>query len=91
MSVWAQILTSCRQSAESRASREHSRPSTMPGPAQGDIGDQVLEPGPVGGRGTGVALIDVVDVDSVLGLAERNRAAFQVVLPPGHSVLLITW
>jgi hypothetical protein len=30
VSVWAQILTSCCQSAESRASREHSRPRTMP-------------------------------------------------------------
>ena len=30
VSLWAQILMSCCQSAESRASREHSRPSTIP-------------------------------------------------------------
>ena len=54
------------------------------GPAQGDLGDQVLEPGPVGGRGAGVALVDVDDVDFVLGPAERGRAVFQVVLPPGR-------
>lgn len=50
------------------------------GPAQGDLGDQVLEPGPVGGRGAGAALVDVDDVDFVLGPAERGRAALQVVL-----------
>src|SRR5487761_1548435 len=54
------------------------------GPAQGDLRDQVLEPGPVSGRGAGAALVDVDDVDFVLRPAERGRAAFQVVLPPGR-------
>ena len=53
------------------------------GPAEGDLGDQLLEPGPVGGAGAGAALVDVDDVDLVLGPAERDRAAFQVVLPGG--------
>jgi hypothetical protein len=53
------------------------------GPAQGDLGDQLLEPGPVGGAGAGAALVDVDDVDLVLGPAERHRAAFEVVLPGG--------
>jgi hypothetical protein len=54
------------------------------GPAQGDLGDQVLEPGPADGRGAGVALAGVDDVDFVLGPAERDRAAFQVVLSAGR-------
>ncbi len=52
-------------------------------PAEADLGDQVLEPGPVSGTGAGAALVDVDDVDLVLGPAERDRAAFQVVFPPG--------
>jgi hypothetical protein len=42
------------------------------------------KPGPAGGRGAGVALADVDDVDFVPGPAERNRAVFQAVLPPGR-------
>src|SRR5213078_439968 len=30
-----------------------------PGPAEGHLGDQLLEPFPVGGRGAGLALVDV--------------------------------
>src|SRR5215471_13796519 len=64
------------QSAELRASREHSRPSTIP--AQGDLGDQVLEAFPVGGGGAGVALVDVDDGDLVSRPAQADRLAAQV-------------
>ena len=33
-----------------------------PGPAEGDLGDQVLESFPVGGAGAGVALVDAMMV-----------------------------
>ena len=45
------------------------------GPAQGDLGDQVLEPGPVGGAGAGAALVDVDEVDPVLGPDGRPRGS----------------
>ena len=51
-----------------------------PGPAQGHLGDQLLEPFPVGGRGAGVALVDVDHGDLVRRPAERDRLAAQVVL-----------
>jgi len=56
----------------------------LPARPREDLGDQVLEPGPVGGAGTGAALVDIDDVDFVFGPAERDRAAFQVVLPAGR-------
>ena len=51
-----------------------------PGPAEGHLGDQVLEPFPVGGGGAGVALVDVDHGDLVRGPAQRDRLAAQVVL-----------
>ena len=42
-----------------------------PGPAEGDLGDQLLESFPVGGAGAGVALVDVDDGDLAGG--ERNQ------------------
>ena len=51
-----------------------------PGPAEGHLGDQLLEPFPVGGGGAGLALVDVDDGDLVGGPAQRDRLAAQVVL-----------
>ena len=51
-----------------------------PGPAEGDLGDQVLEPFPVRGAGAGVALVDAGHGDLVRGPAQRDRLAAQVVL-----------
>ena len=51
-----------------------------PGPAQGHLGDQLLEPFPVGGGGAGLALVDVDHGDLVGGPAQRDRPAAQVVL-----------
>jgi hypothetical protein len=51
-----------------------------PGPAEGDLGDQVLESFPVGGAGSGVALVDVDHGDLVRRPAEADRLAAQVVL-----------
>jgi len=51
-----------------------------PGPAEGDLGDQVLESFPVGGAGAGVALVDVDHGDLVRRPAEADRLAAQVVL-----------
>ena len=51
-----------------------------PGPAQGDLGDQVLESFPVGGGGAGVALAGVDDGDLVRRPAQADRLAAQVVL-----------
>ncbi len=51
-----------------------------PGPARGHLGDQVLEPFPVGGGGAGVALVDVDHGDLVCRPAQRDRLAAQVVL-----------
>jgi hypothetical protein len=51
-----------------------------PGPAQRHLGDQVLESFPVGGRGAGVALVDVDHGDLVCRPAEADRLAAQVVL-----------
>ena len=51
-----------------------------PGPAQGHLGDQVLESFPVGGAGAGVALVDFDDGDLVRCPAQRDRLAAQVVL-----------
>ena len=51
-----------------------------PGPAQRDLGDQLLESFPVGGAGAGVALVDVDDGDLVRCPAQRDRLAAQVVL-----------
>ena len=51
-----------------------------PGPAQGDLGDQVLEPFPVGCAGAGLALVDVDHGDLVRRPAQRDRLAAQVVL-----------
>ena len=55
------------------------------GPAEGDLGDQLLEPGPVRGRGarSGPWSTSMTWTLSS-GPAERNRAAPQVVLPPGR-------
>ena len=62
-----------------------------PGPAQGDLGDQVLEPGPVGGGGTGVALVDIDDVDLSSGQPSATARLFRSYCRPVDSVLLITW
>ena len=51
-----------------------------PGPAEGDLGDQLLESFPVGGAGAGLALVDVDDGDLAGGPAQRDRPAAQVVL-----------
>ncbi len=51
-----------------------------PGPAEGDLGDQLLESFPVGGAGAGLALVDVDDGDLVCGPAQADRVAAQVVL-----------
>ena len=51
-----------------------------PGPAQGYLGDQVLEPFPVGGAGAGVALAGAGHGDLVRRPAEADRLAAQVVL-----------
>ena len=45
-----------------RASRELPGQDD-PGPAEGDLGDQLLESFPVGGAGAGLALVDVDDGD----------------------------
>ncbi|KXF55744.1 hypothetical protein AXA44_36505 [Rhodococcus sp. SC4] len=50
------------------------------GPAEGDVGDQLPEAFAVGGRGAGLALVDVDDGDLVGGPAERDGLAAQVVL-----------
>ena len=55
-----------------------------PGPAEGDLGDQVLEPFPVGGRGPGMPLVDVDHVDPVGAPAQRDGPAAQVVLAGGR-------
>jgi hypothetical protein len=51
-----------------------------PGPAEGYLGDQLLESFPVGGAGAGVALAGVDDGDLAGGPAQRDRPAAQVVL-----------
>ena len=51
-----------------------------PGPAQGHLGDQLLESFPVGGAGAGLALVDVDHGDLAGGPAQRDRPAAQVVL-----------
>ena len=51
-----------------------------PGPAQRHLGDQVLEPFPVGGGGAGMALVDVDHGDLVRRPAQRDRPAAQVIL-----------
>ena len=51
-----------------------------PGPAQGHLGDQLLEAFPVGGRCAGLALVDIDDGDLPGGPAQRDRPAAQVVL-----------
>ena len=51
-----------------------------PGPAEGYLGDQLLESFPVRGAGAGAALVDVDDGDLVSGPAQRDRLAAQVVL-----------
>jgi hypothetical protein len=50
------------------------------GLAQGHVGDQPLETGPVGGAGAGLALVDVDDHDPLGWPAEGDGAAAQVVL-----------
>ena len=58
------------------------QPEHDPGPAEGDVGNQALEPGPVGRARAGLALI-VVDHDDPLGRpAERDSTPAQVVLTP---------
>ena len=54
-----------------------------PGPAHADLGDQALEPFPVGGRRAGLALVDVDDDDLVGGPAQRDRPLPQRVLAGG--------
>ena len=54
-----------------------------PCPAQGHLGDQVLEPFPVRGGGSRMALVDVDHVDPAGGPAERDGPAAQVVLARG--------
>ena len=54
-----------------------------PGPAEGYLGDQMLESFPVGGRSAGVALVDVDDGDLVAGPAQADCLAAQVVLAEG--------
>src|SRR5216683_5910208 len=56
------------------------QPEHDPGPAQGDLGDQVLEAFPAGRRGAGVALVDVDHGDLIGRPAEADRLAAQVVL-----------
>jgi len=51
-----------------------------PGPAQRHLGDQLLEPFPVGGAGAGLALVDVDHGDLAGVPAEADRLAAQVVL-----------
>ena len=51
-----------------------------PGPAEGYLGDQLLESFPVGGGGAGLALVDVDHGDLVSRPAEADRLAAQVVL-----------
>jgi hypothetical protein len=51
-----------------------------PGPAEGHLGDQLLEAFPVGGGGSGLALVDVDHGDLVGVPAEADRLAAQVVL-----------
>ncbi len=53
------------------------------GPAEGDLTDQLLEPGPVGRGCSRGALVDVDDVDLPGVPAERDGASFQVVLAAG--------
>jgi hypothetical protein len=51
-----------------------------PGPAQGHLGDQLLEPFPVRGRCAGLALVDAGHGDLVRRPAQADRLAAQVVL-----------
>jgi len=51
-----------------------------PGPAEGHLGDQVLEAFPVGGAGAGVALAGAGHGDLAGVPAEADRLAAQVVL-----------
>ena len=51
-----------------------------PGPAEGYLGDQLLESFPVGGAGAGLPLVDVDHGDLAGGPAQRDRPAAQVVL-----------
>jgi hypothetical protein len=54
-----------------------------PGPAHADLGDEALEPFPVGCRRAGVALVDVDDGDLLGAPAQGDGPAFQVVLAQG--------
>jgi hypothetical protein len=56
------------------------QPEHDPGPTQRHLGDQLLEPFPVRGRGTGLALVDVDHPDLVISPAQRDRPPTQVVL-----------
>ena len=56
------------------------QPEDDPGPPEGHLGDQLLEPFPVGGAGAGLALVDVDHGDLGGGPAQRDRLAAQVVL-----------
>ena len=61
----------------------HLQAQHDPGPAHADLGDQVLESFPVGGRGAGLALVGV-DGDDRLGCpAQRDRLLPQGVLAGG--------
>jgi hypothetical protein len=51
-----------------------------PGPAGGDLGDQVLGSFPAGGAGAGLALVDAGHGDLVRCPAQADRLAAQVVL-----------
>ena len=61
----------------------HLQAEHDPGPAHADLGDQVLEPFPVGGAGTGVALVGVDGDDLRRGPAQRRSPMPQRVLPGG--------
>src|SRR5207247_8933303 len=54
-----------------------------PGPAEGHLGDQLLEAFPVRGAGAGLPLVDVDGDDLGRGPAQGDRPAAQVVLAGG--------
>jgi hypothetical protein len=61
----------------------HFQAEHDPGPAHADLGDQVLDAFPVGGAGTGVALVDIDGDDLAARPAQRGGALPQRVLAGG--------